>query len=315
MLVSVNKLTKVFGKIVAVDDLSFDVEEGETFALLGPNGSGKTTTIKCLIGLTNPTAGTMAVGGFDVWKQARDARRLMSYLPQRLSFHDSLTAREVLEFYCRLRRLPTARIDEVLHGSSFEFNGFTHRPVSEFSGGMVQRLGLAVACLPDAPVLVLDEPTISLDPAGAIRFREFLATLKQQGRTIIFSSHMLADVEQLADRVAILVGGKLVALQSITKLREDLVRRSPMRIEMANPQPRWREVAERAGARSSTFDGATLVVASLPEDRLPILHAIETSGGKISRFSTEELSLEDIYLSYVNGERESHEPEQPLESA
>src|SRR5512144_2760169 len=173
MLISVNNLTKQFGKLGAVDDLSFEINEGETFALLGPNGSGKSTTLKCLVGLAAPTAGRMTVGGFDVCKQAREARRLMSYLPQRVSFADSLTAREVLEFYCRLRRLPSSRIDDVLHGSNFEFNGFTHRPVSEFSGGMTQRLGLAVACLPDANVMVLDEPTISLDPAGAIGFREF----------------------------------------------------------------------------------------------------------------------------------------------
>ena len=147
MRIEVEKLTKAFGKFIAVNDLSFAVNEGETFALLGPNGSGKSTTLKCLVGLIMPTTGRISVSGFDVYKQARETRKLMSYLPQRVNFPDSLTANEVMEFYCRIRKLPTRRIDEVLHGSSFDFNGFATRPVSELSGGMVQRLGLAVACL------------------------------------------------------------------------------------------------------------------------------------------------------------------------
>jgi Cu-processing system ATP-binding protein len=221
-MIQIKNLTKTFGKFVAVNDLSCEVHDGETFALLGPNGSGKSTTLKCLVGLTVPTSGELRVNGFDLWKRGREARQLISYLPQRVSFHDSLTAREVMAFYGRLRRLPPRRVDEVLADPRFHFNGFADRPVGEFSGGMVQRLGLAVACLPDAPILILDEPTISLDPAGAIRFREFLLALKREGKTIVFSSHMLADVEQLADRVAILVDGRLVALEEIGALRAQI---------------------------------------------------------------------------------------------
>ncbi|HET8675580.1 MAG TPA: ABC transporter ATP-binding protein [Blastocatellia bacterium] len=302
MMIQVKNLTKRFGGFVAVESISLDIEEGETFALLGPNGSGKTTTLKCLVGLTHPTSGQILVEGIDVWRRAREARRLMSYLPQRVSFHDSLTAREILEFYCRLRKIPFSRIEETLGAANFRFNGFTEKAVSEFSGGMVQRLGLAVACLPDAPVLVLDEPTISLDPEGAIHFREFLAALKREGKTIIFSSHMLADVEQLADRVAILVGGRVVALQSIAKLREQLMRSSRMRIVLLNPKEHLLEAARSAGADCVAFEGDSLVMTSRAEDRLDILRAIEAAGGHIARFATEELSLEDIYMRYVREE-------------
>lgn len=221
MQIEVQNLTKKFGDFTALDNVSFSVAAGETLALLGPNGSGKTTSLKCLVGLTRPTSGEIFIGNHDLTNQAREARSLMSYLPQRVAFHDQLTAREVLQFYCRLRRLPEQRIDETFAMPSFHFNGFSNKAVGQFSGGMIQRLGLAVACLPNAPILVLDEPTSSLDPKGAIQFRQFLASLKGEGKTIVFSSHTLNEVMQLADRVAIMVEGRLVALNPVSALRTE----------------------------------------------------------------------------------------------
>jgi Cu-processing system ATP-binding protein len=218
-MIEVRGLTKHFGDFAAVDDVSFSVAAGESLALLGPNGSGKSTVMKCMVGLSAPTSGSIRIGG-EGERPAHGGHRLISYLPQRVDFHRCLTAGEVLRFYCRLRSVPLGRIDEVLHRSDFDFNGFAHKRVSELSGGMVQRLGLAVACLPDAPILMLDEPTVSLDPKGAVTFRRFLKRLKGEGKTIVFTSHMLADVVELADRVAVLVGGKLVALEPADELRE-----------------------------------------------------------------------------------------------
>lgn len=302
MAIQVSNLTKKYKNYLAVDDVSFDVQRGETFALLGPNGSGKTTTLKCLVGLTQPTSGKIAVDGFDISRQPREAKQLMSFLPQRVSFSDQLTGREVLEFYCRLRRIPSQRIDETLNSPNFHFNGFFDKSVSQFSGGMIQRLGLAVACLPDAPVLVLDEPTVSLDPNGAIQFREFLASLKGKGKTIVFSSHMLADVEQLADRVAIMVGGRLVTLQSVAALRDELMLSARMRVTLATLNSHLIEAAKRAGAIDVKIEKDSLLLKSRAEDRLEILRALELTGGRIETFGTEELSLEDIYLSYVNND-------------
>jgi ABC-type multidrug transport system ATPase subunit len=306
-MIEVKHLTKRFGKFTAVDDVSFEVAHGETFALLGPNGSGKTTTLKCLVGLTVPTAGEITINRLDVAKSAREARAMMSYLPQRVSFHDTLTAREVMQFYCDLRRLPARRIDEVLRNSHFHFNGSFNKPVSEFSGGMMQRLGLAVACLPDAPILLLDEPTVSLDPEGAIRFREFLKSLKRAGRTIIFTSHVLADVEQLADRVAILVDGKVVAIESIIALRESLMNSCRMRVVLPSANRFLAETARAAGAAEAVIEGDTLLVTSRAEDRLAILEAIEAAGGRVARFATEEESLENIYLKYINENKTDNE--------
>lgn len=299
MIVQVSKLTKNFKDFVAVNDVSFDIERGEAFALLGPNGSGKTTTLKCMVGLTLPTSGKITIDGFDISRAGREAKRLMSFLPQRVSFSDQLSGREVLEFYCKLREIPASRIDETLNSPNFHFNGFFDKSVGQFSGGMTQRLGLAVACLPDAPILVLDEPTVSLDPNGAIQFREFLASLKSRGKTIIFSSHMLADVEQLADRVAVMVGGRLVAFQSIAALRDELIVSARMRITLVKWDSRFIEAVTRAGATEVQVDDRSLVLKSRGNDRLNILRAIEESGGTIENFGTEELSLEDIYMRYV----------------
>jgi ABC-type multidrug transport system ATPase subunit len=305
MTIQIKNLVKKFNDFVAVDDVSLDIQAGETFALLGPNGSGKTTTLKCLVGLTLPTSGKISVEGLDVFRNCREAKRLMSFLPQRVSFNDQLTGREVLEFYCRLRRLPSQRIEETLNAPNFHFNGFFDKAVGQFSGGMTQRLGLAVACLPDAPVLVLDEPTVSLDPGGAIQFREFLAALKRKGKTIVFASHMLADVEQLADRVAIMVGGKLVALQSIAALRDELMRSSRMRVVSANPGDHLLAAVRACGVDDVFIQDNSLVITCHAEDRLDILRAIEAAGGQINSFATEELSLEDIYMRYV-GETNVH---------
>jgi Cu-processing system ATP-binding protein len=304
-MIRVEHLTRTFGGHTAVDNLSFEVNKGKTFALLGPNGSGKTTTLKCFAGLIKPSSGKILINGFDVWKNPQQARSYMSYLPQRVTFPDNLTAREVLEFYRRLRKLPPGRVDETLRGTQFNFNGSADKAVGKFSGGMVQRLGLAVACLPDAPILLLDEPTVSLDPEGAIRFREFLLSLKREGKTIVFTSHALADVEQLADRVAILVGGRLVALESIEALREGLMRGSRMRIvspDCVDAGERWIETAMRAGATGATLSNGSLVITSRAEDRLAILESLKRAGAEISSFVTQEQSLEDIYLHHINGQ-------------
>ena len=216
-MLEVRQLCKQFGKLVAVDGVSFRVYPGETLALLGPNGSGKSTILRCLAGLMRPTSGAITIEGAS--PLGCDTRRAFSYLPQRVTFPENLSAREVLEFYCRLRKLPLRRSHEVLEDS-----GLPNRPVSEFSGGMLQRLGIAVSMLANASLMILDEPTASLDPEGAMQFRRQLQRLKDLRRTIVFTSHVLSDVEALADRVAILIGGRLAAIEDALALRRRFTR-------------------------------------------------------------------------------------------
>jgi ABC-type multidrug transport system ATPase subunit len=217
-MIQVEHLIKRYGKFTAVNDISFTVKEGEVFAFLGPNGSGKTTTMKSIVGLNIPTSGTILINNLDVQRYPKETRQFMSYLPQRVVFPENQTAREVMRFHCRLRKLPLERADEALEKA--RFSGFTDKLVSEFSGGMIQRLGLAVIAMPDAPILLLDEPTANLDPQGVKRFREFILNQKENGKTIIFSTHLLHEAEQLADRVGIFVSGQLVAEESIETLQQ-----------------------------------------------------------------------------------------------
>jgi ABC-type multidrug transport system ATPase subunit len=216
-MIRVEHLVKKYGEFTAVNDISFQVDEGEVFAMLGPNGSGKTSTMKCIVGLNVPSAGTIHIDGLDSRRRPIETRSRISYLPQRVVFPENLTAREVIRFYGRMRHLPLDRADAMLLRA--QFNGFSDKPVGEFSGGMIQRLGLAVISLPDAPVLLLDEPTANLDPQGVKRFREFILEQKRKGKTIIFSTHLLAEAEQLADQVGIFVGGRLVACEPVDDLR------------------------------------------------------------------------------------------------
>jgi Cu-processing system ATP-binding protein len=216
-MISIEHLTKRFGLFTAVDDISLNVHRGEVFALLGPNGSGKTTTMKTVVGLNVPTSGRVLVDGIDVHRNPKIAKRSISYLPQRVVFPENMTAREVMRFYGSVRKISKEVADNALEQA--RFNGASDKPVSEFSGGMIQRLGLAVISLPDAPILLLDEPTANLDPHGVKRFREFVLEQKQREKTVLFSTHLLAEVEQLADRVGIFVSGKLVAVESVENLR------------------------------------------------------------------------------------------------
>lgn len=222
-MISVERLTKRFGNLTAVDDVSFEVDRGEVFAFLGPNGSGKTTTMKSIVGLTIPSSGRVLIDGVDVASDPKRARDLLSYLPQRVVFPENLTAREVVRFYSSLRNISPLVADRAL--SEAGFNGASDRPVQEFSGGMVQRLGMTVVSIPDAPVLVLDEPTANLDPQGVKRFRDFVLEQKAGGKTVLFSTHLLAEAEQLADRVAIFVGGKVAALESVGELRRTFLQK------------------------------------------------------------------------------------------
>jgi Cu-processing system ATP-binding protein len=299
-MIEVHGLEKRFGAVTALGGLSFDVAPGETFALLGPNGSGKTTTLKCLSGLFIPSAGRIRIDGMDVVSDPVACRAKISYLPQRVAFPEQVTARETLNFFCRLRNLPPTRVSTVLERCVL--GDAADRLVSEFSGGMIQRLGVAVAILAEAPILLLDEPTASLDLEAAATFRAFLASLKELGKTIVFSSHVLSDVDLLADRVGILVGGCLRAIETVAALRDSLNTQSLLQVRVNKSTKRLCDVATAAGGSSAHCSHDRLTIFAAPGERYRILRALEEAGAEIIGFSTVEPPLEDIYLRYIHEE-------------
>lgn len=227
-MIAFESFTKTYGAQCAVADLTLSVSEGEVVALLGPNGSGKTTSLKAAAGLIKPTAGRVLIGRPGLPSDRPEARRIVSFLPQRVSFPESLTGREVVSFYGALRGVPAGRAEAALQLAAL--NGASARLVGTYSGGMVQRLGLAVAVLADAPVLLLDEPTAALDPAGLEAFYGLVERFKAEGRTVLFTSHQLGDVEQLADRFAVIVEGRLAAVLTRRELHDRMPERQTMRL-------------------------------------------------------------------------------------
>jgi len=289
-------LTKRFGPQCAVASLSLDVQPGEAVALLGPNGSGKTTSLKAAAGLIRPTSGRVSIGLPGQPAQSPEARRVISYLPQKVSFPEALTGREVVEFYRRLRGLDAGRTSEVFR---FAFlNGASERPVGTYSGGMVQRLGLAVAVLPDAPVLLLDEPTAALDPDGLCAFYGLVERRRREGHTLLFSSHQLGDVERLADRFALLVNGRLAALLTQGELAERLSARGVMRLRLDRRVPGLLERL-RPAAPEALWSGDELIVPGPAKDRPRVLDLIREAGAEIRGLAAEEARLDTLYRELV----------------
>jgi ABC-type multidrug transport system ATPase subunit len=212
---------KWYGKIHAVKCLDLEVRSGEVFVLFGHNGSGKTTILKAATGLHAPSSGRVLVDGIDMVTNPLGAKKRIAYLPQRLVVPGLLTGREVLAFYAGLKGVAPKKVEETL-----EFVSLSHdadRYTREYSGGMVQRLGLGIAYLQDVPLLLLDEPTLSLDPTGIEQFRRWIRAVKAKGVTVLFTTHIVENAVNLADRVGVLVDGRLVSVQSATEFQERVV--------------------------------------------------------------------------------------------
>jgi Cu-processing system ATP-binding protein len=295
-MISYRAFGKRFGAQRAVESLTLDVARGEVVALLGPNGSGKTTTLKAAAGLILPTSGEVWLGEPPRPAHEPAARRILSYLPQKVSFPDALTGSEVVEFYRELRGAPAERSQKVLRFASL--NGAGGRMVGTYSGGMVQRLGLAVAMLPEAPAFLLDEPTAALDPDGLCAFYGLVEHAREDGRAVLFTSHQLGDAERLADRFAVLVGGRLVASLTAAELKDRLSERGVMRLRLAS-RPEGLLPAVRALAPAATWAGDELVVPGAAVVRPRVLDAVRALGVEVRGLAADEGRLDVLYRELV----------------
>jgi len=229
-MITFTNLTKRFGSYTAVDNLSLQVVEREAVALWGPNGAGKTTAVKCLLGLL-AYDGSITVNGFDAKQQGRQARAAIGYVPQQQSFYDDMSTLDTGLFFAKLKRTPAAQAPELL--AQVGLGDHLHKPVGALSGGMKQRLALALALQGDPPVLVMDEPTSNLDAAARDQLLHLLTEVKAAGKTIIFSSHRIEEVETLADRVLVMEKGQVRFTCTPRELPARLGWRSEVKLRMA----------------------------------------------------------------------------------
>jgi ABC-2 type transport system ATP-binding protein len=223
-VIETNDLTKYYAQQAAVDGLNLQVHEGEIFGFLGPNGAGKTTTILMLLGLTEPSKGEARVCGFNPTREPIKVKRLVGYLPEDVGFYRDMTARENLQYVARLNHIPdeisSAKIREALE--IVELSADAEKKVGAFSRGMSQRLGIAEVLVKDPKICFLDEPTLGLDPDGAIRMIELIQSLtRDRNITMLISSHNLDQVQRISHRVGIMIKGKLVAMGPMEDLAKE----------------------------------------------------------------------------------------------
>lgn len=299
-IIRLDGFEKRYGTFQAVRPTDLEVTRGESFALLGPNGGGKTTIIRALVALHRPSGGRVLVDGIDVARSPDRVKALISYVPQRVTMPELLTPREILGLFARLRGVPEERIDEVLEEFALADSG--DRRVAEFSGGMVQRLGLAVALLEEVSILVLDEPSVNLDPLGIEVLRGVLDRMKRHGATIVFSSHLLHHAMQMADRVGLLVEGELVSVEEVPVFQAAVSRQAVVRVVLTNVSEAIMSAARAAGAEFADSNGRDLRFSAQPDRRLEVIRAIERAGGTIEEFHTEVPDWEALMrVRFANG--------------
>jgi ABC-2 type transport system ATP-binding protein len=291
--ISVQGLTKRFGDVLAVDRLSFEVGPGTVTGFLGPNGAGKTTTLRMLLGLVAPTSGTATIDGRPYRELADPLRRVGAVL-EAGGFHPGRSARDHLRVLAKAAGLPAGRVGEVLEQVGLAAAG--RRRVGGFSLGMRQRLGLAAALLGDPEVLVLDEPANGLDPEGVHWLRGLVRGLADQGRTVLVSSHLLAEVAQTIDRVVIIDRGRLVAQSTLA----DLTAGADRTVRVRTPQPEaLRDLLVARGA-TVTLDGPDrLVAGGVTAEQVG--QAAAAGGVVLHEMRFERSNLEDVFLELTGG--------------
>ncbi|GIW26676.1 MAG: ABC transporter ATP-binding protein [Meiothermus sp.] len=301
MVIETQGLTKRYGRVVAVEGLELRIEAGEVYGLLGPNGSGKTTTILMLLGLTEPSAGQVRVLGLDPVREPLSLKRQVGYLPDSVGFYGEMTAWENLSYIARLNGLPPAlaktRMERVLERMGLA--EVAHRPVGAFSRGMRQRLGLAEVLLKEPKVVILDEPTLGLDPEAAQEFLKIIQSLKSEGITVLLSSHLLHQVQAICDRVGLFHKGKLVLEGRVEELAQRVLGGAyRIRLE-ATPQ---NGLAERLQALPEVSrvqsDAQGLRLEATQDIRPQVAKAVLEAGAALQSLVLEQPSLDEVYARY-----------------
>ncbi|WP_309085091.1 ABC transporter ATP-binding protein [Chelativorans sp.] len=305
-VIETRNLVKRYGRHAAVDGLDLTVEKGEVFGLLGPNGSGKTTTILLLLGLTEPTSGTVRVLGLDPLRNPLEVKRRVGYLPDQIGFYDNLTARENLLYTARLSGLPGAEASARI-GYALERVRLSHaaeRRVGTFSRGMRQRLGLAEVLIKRAEIAILDEPTSGLDPQSTQELLDLIGELSREGITIVLSSHLLTMVQEICGRVALFNRGRIGLMGKVADLTSDVLGGThvveveadgvDLRTALAGAPHVTGVVEQRSGLWRVDADA---------DARPEIARRVVAAGGSLRTMSIRQTTLDEVYVRFFEEEK------------
>lgn len=305
-------LTKRYRSRTAVDKMDLSVDEGQVYGLLGPNGSGKTTSILMFMGLTEPTAGTAMVCGFDPLRDPLNVKRLASYLPESVGFYTDLTARQNLRYTADLNDVARSeaqqRIEQLL--DQVGLTDDADRQVGQFSRGMKQRLGIADALVKRPRVAFFDDPTIGLDPEGVRELLEIIVNMsREEGITVFISSHLLHQVQRICDRIGIMFQGHLVAQGTVEEIATSSGDTSVrIEVEVSRSTPELMKVLEDLhGVRKATESGGYINLDCERDVRHKVAEVVIHHGVRLLSLKSDNHSLEDIYLRYF---RRSQQKEQ-----
>ncbi|MFZ5808268.1 MAG: ATP-binding cassette domain-containing protein [Chloroflexota bacterium] len=309
-MIKTEDLSKNFDGFWAVDGVTIDVPAGEVLALLGPNGAGKTTTVRMLTTILRPSRGSARLAGYDVLSQPEKVRRSVGVLTEQHGLYPRMTAQEYLDFFGRAYRMDSrrrkARIDELL--DFFGLAADRHKRLGQYSKGMRQKLALARALLHDPPVLLLDEPTSAMDPASARLVRNAILQLRSAERAVILCTHNLSEAEELADQIAIIRQGKMIAQGSVQQLKHAFQGTPRYRITFTPPIPSYPPpLPEGVNVVETAVDGLTFETEHPQETNPQLLRLLLRQGFNVYRLEEVERSLEEVYLQTVHGSKEAKE--------
>ena len=292
-VIEVEKLTKRYGDLLAVNDISFAVRKGEVFALLGPNGAGKTTTVEIIDTIRTPTSGKVSLLGMDVSKKKHAIVPRIGVLPQGFSSFDKITVRETLQFYSRLFRRRNTDVDALIELVNLKEK--TKEQYKNLSGGLRQRLGIAIALVNDPEVVFLDEPTTGLDPRARREVWDVLLGLKKKGTTVFLTTHYMEEAELLADTVAIISKGKIIAMGSPGDLIESNANYLVLTLQFADEKAF--EIVRKMGFEPVQDNNNNIKVrVEHADDVRKMLNAVKDAGTSLHSLDVRKPNLEEVFL-------------------